>query len=378
MIPALEAVIAQAARQGVEEIVIGMAHRGRLNVLTSIMGKSYAAVFSEFQGGVTAAGDVQGSGDVKYHLGASADRVPRGRPFAPHLAHPQPLAPGGGQPGGAGQGARQAGDARRQGPRAGHGPADPRRRRAGRPGDLLRGLRAFATARLPHRRHGPHRHQQPDRLHHEPGPGAHVALSVGSGEDHPGTDLPRERRRPGGGRARLPDRGRLPPALQGGRGGGHLLLPPSRPQRGRRAGLHAARDVSRDRRTVHDAADLYRAPGGRGRAHGGRRREHDGDLPCQAGNRARSLQELPPQQGGLARRRLGGHRGGAPRRAAGRYRGGARGAGRDRPGDHARPGRLRRPPAHPPPAGAEAPGAGCGRADRLGHGGGTGLRLAAA
>ena len=58
-----------------EEIVIGMAHRGRLNVLTSILGKSYAAVFSEFQGGVTRAGDVQGSGDVKYHLGASADRV---------------------------------------------------------------------------------------------------------------------------------------------------------------------------------------------------------------------------------------------------------------------------------------------------------------
>ena len=75
VIPALEAVMAQAARQGVDEIVIGMAHRGRLNVLTSIMGKSYAAVFSEFQGGVTAAGDVQGSGDVKYHLGASADRV---------------------------------------------------------------------------------------------------------------------------------------------------------------------------------------------------------------------------------------------------------------------------------------------------------------
>ena len=82
VIPALEAVIAQAAEHGVEEMVIGMAHRGRLNVLTSIMGKSYAAVFSEFQGGVTGAGDVQGSGDVKYHLGASADRVlPNGRKF---------------------------------------------------------------------------------------------------------------------------------------------------------------------------------------------------------------------------------------------------------------------------------------------------------
>ena len=75
VISALEAVIAQAASHGVDEIVIGMAHRGRLNVLTSIMGKSYAAVFSEFQGGVTSAGDVQGSGDVKYHLGASADRT---------------------------------------------------------------------------------------------------------------------------------------------------------------------------------------------------------------------------------------------------------------------------------------------------------------
>ena len=82
VIPALEAVIAQSARHGVEEIVIGMAHRGRLNVLTSIMGKSYAAVFSEFQGGETSAGDVQGSGDVKYHLGASADRVLEdGRPL---------------------------------------------------------------------------------------------------------------------------------------------------------------------------------------------------------------------------------------------------------------------------------------------------------
>ena len=82
VIPALEAVIAQAADHGVEEMVIGMAHRGRLNVLTSIMGKSYAAVFSEFQGGVTGAGDVQGSGDVKYHLGASADRIlPNGRKF---------------------------------------------------------------------------------------------------------------------------------------------------------------------------------------------------------------------------------------------------------------------------------------------------------
>ncbi len=80
VIPALEAIIERAADLGVDEVVMGMAHRGRLNVLTSIMGKSYAAVFSEFQGGVADAGDVQGSGDVKYHLGASADRaLPKGK-----------------------------------------------------------------------------------------------------------------------------------------------------------------------------------------------------------------------------------------------------------------------------------------------------------
>ena len=79
VIPAMEAIIARSAEQGVEEIVIGMSHRGRLNVLTSVMGKSYAAVFSEFQGEAAHVDAVQGSGDVKYHLGASADReLPNG------------------------------------------------------------------------------------------------------------------------------------------------------------------------------------------------------------------------------------------------------------------------------------------------------------
>ena len=73
-IPMLEAIIRRAGEQGVEEIVLGMSHRGRLNVLTKVMGKSYAAVFSEFQGESANPDDVQGSGDVKYHLGASSDR----------------------------------------------------------------------------------------------------------------------------------------------------------------------------------------------------------------------------------------------------------------------------------------------------------------
>ncbi|MBM3583855.1 MAG: 2-oxoglutarate dehydrogenase E1 component [Alphaproteobacteria bacterium] len=80
LIPLLETIIGHAAANGVEEIVMGMPHRGRLNVLTSIMGKSYTKVFSEFQGQSANPEEVQGSGDVKYHLGASSDRTfPDGR-----------------------------------------------------------------------------------------------------------------------------------------------------------------------------------------------------------------------------------------------------------------------------------------------------------
>jgi len=78
-VPALEAIIRRSAELGVDEIVIGMPHRGRLNVLANVMGKPYAAIFSEFQGGAVT-DDVLGSGDVKYHLGTSTDReLPDGR-----------------------------------------------------------------------------------------------------------------------------------------------------------------------------------------------------------------------------------------------------------------------------------------------------------
>ena len=69
VIPLLDAVLTGAAEIGLDEVVIGMAHRGRLNVLTNIVGKSYAQVFREFEGNIDPR-TVQGSGDVKYHLGA--------------------------------------------------------------------------------------------------------------------------------------------------------------------------------------------------------------------------------------------------------------------------------------------------------------------
>ena len=72
-IPALHAIIDTAARGGVREIAIGMPHRGRLNTLVNIVRKPFTAVFSEFGGNSTQPEDVQGSGDVKYHLGTSTD-----------------------------------------------------------------------------------------------------------------------------------------------------------------------------------------------------------------------------------------------------------------------------------------------------------------
>jgi 2-oxoglutarate dehydrogenase E1 component len=74
MIPALEAIIKYGGQYGVREIVYGMAHRGRLNVLANVLAKPYRVIFHEFQGGTANPEDVGGSGDVKYHLGTSTDR----------------------------------------------------------------------------------------------------------------------------------------------------------------------------------------------------------------------------------------------------------------------------------------------------------------
>ncbi|MES2906535.1 MAG: 2-oxoglutarate dehydrogenase E1 component [Pseudomonadota bacterium] len=79
MIPALDFIIRRAAQQDVQEIVLGMAHRGRLNVLANVMAKPHRVIFHEFKGGSSTPDDVEGSGDVKYHLGASADREFDGR-----------------------------------------------------------------------------------------------------------------------------------------------------------------------------------------------------------------------------------------------------------------------------------------------------------
>src|SRR5262245_61943655 len=74
MIPALEQIIKRGGALGVNEILLGMAHRGRLNVLAQVMHKPHRVIFHEFKGGSATSDQVEGSGDVKYHLGASSDR----------------------------------------------------------------------------------------------------------------------------------------------------------------------------------------------------------------------------------------------------------------------------------------------------------------
>ncbi|MDR1442699.1 MAG: multifunctional oxoglutarate decarboxylase/oxoglutarate dehydrogenase thiamine pyrophosphate-binding subunit/dihydrolipoyllysine-residue succinyltransferase subunit [Bifidobacteriaceae bacterium] len=87
VVPVLDAMISRYADQGTSEVVIGMAHRGRLNVLTNVAGKSYGQVFTEFEDNPNARDTYQGSGDVKYHLGTEGVfRSPAGNNTQVYLA----------------------------------------------------------------------------------------------------------------------------------------------------------------------------------------------------------------------------------------------------------------------------------------------------
>jgi 2-oxoglutarate dehydrogenase E1 component len=86
LLAALESILDRAVQHGVEEVVFGMPHRGRLNVLANIVKKPVTAILSEFEGVPSMPGDVQGSGDIKYHLGTSADRDIAGKRMHVSLA----------------------------------------------------------------------------------------------------------------------------------------------------------------------------------------------------------------------------------------------------------------------------------------------------
>ncbi len=133
-IPAMHAIIETCGAAGVQEIAIGMPHRGRLNTLVNVVKKPLTAVFSEFGGESFKPDDVQGSGDVKYHLGTSTDLEIAGRTVHLSLAA-QPVASRSGRSCGGRQGARAAGPGRRHpAPPFGDGDPDARRRRLRRAG----------------------------------------------------------------------------------------------------------------------------------------------------------------------------------------------------------------------------------------------------
>jgi 2-oxoglutarate dehydrogenase E1 component len=74
VVPAIEQILKRGAQLGFEEVLIGMPHRGRLNILANILNKPYRAIFSEFAGNASSPEGIAGSGDVKYHLGTSSNR----------------------------------------------------------------------------------------------------------------------------------------------------------------------------------------------------------------------------------------------------------------------------------------------------------------
>ncbi len=97
LLPALEQIIKRGGQLGLKDINFGMPHRGRLNVMASVMQKPYSAIFYEFLGGVSAGNEEFGSGDVKYHLGVSDDREFDGNrvhlSLAPNPSHLEVVAP---------------------------------------------------------------------------------------------------------------------------------------------------------------------------------------------------------------------------------------------------------------------------------------------
>ena len=108
VIPILDEVLIAGTDHGLDEVAIGMAHRGRLNVLANVLGKSYAKIFGEFEGNMDP-GSVQGSGDVKYHLATGTFRTRSARRRDRRLPGQQPEPPRDGQPGARGHRPRQAG-----------------------------------------------------------------------------------------------------------------------------------------------------------------------------------------------------------------------------------------------------------------------------
>ncbi len=184
LIPLLDRILNDAALLGLREVVIGMAHRGRLNVLANTVGKPISQIFAEFEGNDPSS--YQGSGDVKYHLGAHRHSRRRHRRDDRRHGRAEPEPPRVREPGGRGHRARQAGSAMGDKEHAHvlplliHGDAA----FAGQ-GIVAETLQPLGAPRLPDRRHDPRRRQQPDRLHDAARGRAQLHLRTDVAQDGP-------------------------------------------------------------------------------------------------------------------------------------------------------------------------------------------------
>ncbi len=221
-VPMLDELIQLSAAHGGQEVVVGMAHRGRLNVLAHNLGRSYDTIFAEFEGASTLEAVTTipqgGTGDVKYHHGTQGTyKLPAGGTIRvnlesnpSHLEYVSPVV----------EGATRAAQTSRKGPHAHqdtnaavpiviHGDASfPAQ------GVVVGDVQPAGARRLQGRRHGAPDHQQPDRLHDRPRRRALDALGLGPREGLRRADHPRQRRR----RARVHQRGaprvRVPPGVR--------------------------------------------------------------------------------------------------------------------------------------------------------------------
>ena len=365
-VPMLDELIQLSAAHGGQEVVVGMAHRGRLNVLAHNLGRAYDTIFAEFEGAstleVVTTIPQGGTGDVKYHHGTQGTyQLPDGGTIRVNLeSNPSHLE----FVSAVVEGATRAAQTSRRGPHAHqdtnaavpiviHGDASfPAQ------GVVAGDAEPAGARRLQGRRHGPPDHEQPGRLHDRPRRRPLDALGLGPREGLRRADHPRQRRRRPGLHQRRAARLRVPPGVRPRRADRPDRLPPLRPQRVRRARLHAARDLRQDQEPEARRGDLGRTARDRRRRHaGGGRQAGPGGLgqphaPAPAA-------EVEDRRGRRARRRAPDRRVPARPLAEPRRRDGGAGRAAARAGRPAaaRARGLHGPPearqtARPPPRGA--------------------------
>ena len=309
LVPMLDEIMAGAAGVGTRHMLVGMAHRGRLNVLAHVLDKPYAQILAEFKDPVALQ-----TLEARRRLDGRRE-IPRrrldGRAARPDVrdagAEPQPPRSRESRGRRHGEGGRhRRGHQGRAALRRRQDAAGADSRRHGVPGSGHRGRNAepVAPARLPHRRHAAHHRQQPAGLHRHSRRFLQHQLRERPGARLQDPHRPRERGRPGGvpggGAAGVGISGALPARLPDRPRG----LPAIRPQRGRRAGLHAARDVSRDRVAPHGAGAVCAHAGGARHGAGKRRRGPGEEALPGPGSRLRVAEAGGGLRGAAARSRF--------------------------------------------------------------------------